>query len=184
MEEWLTNLTDSDDDDLKIDSACPLPTFSLTTTVPACATDMTTLQADELQIENDANDQALRAALCQTIATLLIGVWTDTFHGKRETFIGTSGPTFELTDQLQPMDIFYKMIDVDFIDNLCKETNRYAEKKIAYSVSKTKSRKSLGSTVGLRRIETRWVLFWPYSYYKDFTHNLRNSRTFDSTDSG
>ncbi|XP_052746053.1 piggyBac transposable element-derived protein 4-like [Bicyclus anynana] len=55
-----------------------------------------------------------------------------TFTARRETFVGTPGPTFDVTDDMTPQDIFHKMFDVDFVDLLVNETNRYAQQKIDY----------------------------------------------------
>lgn len=35
-----------------------------------------------------------------------------------------------MTDQTRIVDIFYKMIDIDFVDRICTDTNRYADQKI------------------------------------------------------
>jgi hypothetical protein len=142
VEDWLTNFSDADDDDddmtFNIDGF-PLPTIS---SEPASATDLTNLtalQSEVLRVEDDANDLALRRIVPSD--TSYIFDWSmdrNKFYGNRETFTGTSGPTFELTNQTRMIDVFDKMIDIDFIDRLCKETNRYAEQKIALLLEQNK----------------------------------------------
>lgn len=49
------------------------------------------------------------------------------FTGRKETFTGQSGPTFELTDDTKPIDIFCKFFDDEIWDLLTRQTNKYAK---------------------------------------------------------
>ena len=101
-------------------------------TEPACDADMTKLDTEVLQTEDELNDRVLREMLPNTNDYYSFDWKRDRtiFTGRRETFTGFSGPTFDIKDKT-PVDIFYKMFDTNFIDRLCTETNRYAEQKIA-----------------------------------------------------
>lgn len=137
IDNWL--LADDSDEDLDIEidnDACALPVVRNAANEPACDNDMTELQTLVLRTEDDANDRALRD-LIQNEDYYKFD-WTrdrQIFTGRREVFTGTSGPTFDVTD-MTPVDLFHKMFDNDFIDGLCRETNRYAEQKIAILASK------------------------------------------------
>lgn len=135
IDEWLTEPWNSDDDLEIDDDNCPLSTLqerNAAASEPACDSDLTQFQAEVLQREDDANDQALRSIVPDDCYTFAWSKDRRTFLGRRETFTGTSGPTFDVTDQTRSIDIFDKTFDVDFIDLLCTETNRNAEQKIAF----------------------------------------------------
>ncbi|KAJ8706594.1 hypothetical protein PYW07_012672 [Mythimna separata] len=101
------------------------------TTEPACDADMTELATEVLRTEDEMNDQVLRDIVpSNDYYTFDWKKDRANFTGRRETFTGLSGPTFDVTDKT-PVNIFYKMFDTHFIDRLCTETNRYAEQKIA-----------------------------------------------------
>ncbi|KAL0883115.1 hypothetical protein ABMA27_016574 [Loxostege sticticalis] len=118
-------------DDLNVDNFA-LPSTGLTAmTEPACDSDMTPFQAEVLKHEDNVNDHVLCAIVPDYWYTFIWSKDRNNFHGQRENFTGTAGPTFDVTDQTRAIDIFDKMFDVDFIDRLCTETNRYAEQKIA-----------------------------------------------------
>lgn len=53
------------------------------------------------------------------------------FHGIRETFTGTPGPTFDPDEMGKPVDAFLKIFDSDFVELIARETNRYADQCIA-----------------------------------------------------
>ncbi|RVE46171.1 hypothetical protein evm_009175 [Chilo suppressalis] len=92
--------------------------------------DLTPYQLRILQTEDRANDEVLHHLVPDDCFSFN---WTrdkSTFTAKRETFTGTPGPTTEMTDTTTPTDIFHMMFDVDFIDMLCTETNRYAQQKL------------------------------------------------------
>ncbi|CAG4989536.1 unnamed protein product [Colias eurytheme] len=93
-------------------------------------TDLTLPQEQILQAEDIANDQALQDLLPEDCLRFDWDKDRSTFKGQREQFTGTPGPTFEVTKNSTPIDIFHKMFDVEFIDLLCEETNRYARQKI------------------------------------------------------
>ncbi|XP_046965005.1 piggyBac transposable element-derived protein 4-like [Vanessa cardui] len=138
MDEWLRLLDfyDSDNDDnLNIDDLdsdiLPIRLERNTAAEPACVNDLTAFQTKVLQAEDDANDRAVRDIMPDDSYTFNWSKDRQTFHGQREIFTGTSGPTFDVNVQTRPTDIFDKMFDVDFIDVICTETNRYAEQKIA-----------------------------------------------------
>lgn len=130
-------LEDDSDEDLDIDieqDACA--TVRNAASEPASFNDMTELQIQILRTEDETNDRALRE-LIQDEDFYQFDWSKDklVLTGRRETFTGTSGPTFDLTD-LTPVDLFDKMFDSNFIDRLCVETNRYAEQKIVILQSK------------------------------------------------
>lgn len=98
--------------------------------------DLTPHQLQILQAEDRANDRAIQDLLPNDCFTF---DWTkdkSTFKAKRETFTGIPGPTFDVTDTT-PIDMFEKMFDVEFIDSLCDETNRYARQKLDSIKNKT-----------------------------------------------
>lgn len=119
---------------MEIDSAddvFPLSIARNAATEPACDTDMTQLATRVLQTEDELDDRVLRDIVPNDDYYNFDWKKDRTnFTGRRESFTGTSGPTFDVTDKT-PVDIFYKMFDTDFIDRICTETNRYAEQKIA-----------------------------------------------------
>lgn len=98
---------------------------------PASDADLTAFQVSVMAIEDKINDVAVRSIV--TADSNYIFNWDEKrlFTGQRETFTGTPGPTFVVTNETRPIEVFYRMIDSDFLDFLCTETNRYAEKKIA-----------------------------------------------------
>lgn len=129
----LTDLSDNEDD-LDIDvNECLIPTVQDRNAAaePACDSDLSQFQAAVLRREDDVNDRALRDITTDDCYTFAWSKDRATFLGRREKFTGTSGPTFEVTDQMKPIDVFDKTFDIDFIDHLCVETNRNAEQKIA-----------------------------------------------------
>uniref|UniRef100_A0A2H1W5I3 SFRICE_023918 n=1 Tax=Spodoptera frugiperda TaxID=7108 RepID=A0A2H1W5I3_SPOFR len=128
---WLTYQTD-DDIDIDVDEGL-IPTVQErhAAAEPACDSDLTQFQAEVLRREDDANDRALRYITTDDCYTFAWSKDRTTFLGRRETFTGTSRPTFEVTDQTRAIDVFDKIFDADFIDHLCVETNRNAEQKIA-----------------------------------------------------
>ncbi|KAL4720302.1 hypothetical protein ACJJTC_001832, partial [Scirpophaga incertulas] len=132
----LADMCDSDNDELDIDDdPCLLPLVSDHSAMaqPACSSDLTLFQAEVLQAEDEANDQALREIIPDD-GDIYTFNWTNnrqTFVGRRESFTKTSGPTFLVTERTRPVDVFDKMFDEEFIDRLCTETNRYAIQKLA-----------------------------------------------------
>ncbi|CAH2062572.1 unnamed protein product, partial [Iphiclides podalirius] len=133
VENWLADVCKSGDElevDVDNDNSA-IPFFDFTTDEPACNSDLTELQEEVLQREDVANDAALRDIAPDDCYTFAWSKDRETFQGRRETFTGTSGPTFNLTDQTEPTDIFDRTFDMDFIDLLCTETNRNAEQKIS-----------------------------------------------------
>ena len=135
MNEWLqlTDLSDNDDDlDIDVDK-CFIPTVQELNAAsePSCDSDLTQFQAEVLRKEDYVNDRTLRDIMTDNCYTFAWSKDRTTFLGRRETFTGTSGPTFEVTDQTRGVDVFDKTFDTDFIDHLCVETNRNAEQKIA-----------------------------------------------------
>ncbi|XP_022126462.2 piggyBac transposable element-derived protein 4 isoform X2 [Pieris rapae] len=130
IEEWMTD--DLSDCDIEIeDEICPLILPSRNAlTEPAILNDLTPYEAGILETEDQQNDLVLRDFVPSDCFDFN---WTrdrQIFTGQRETFTGTGGPTFRISDTTRIIDIFYKMIDNDFIDKLCTETNRYANQKI------------------------------------------------------
>ncbi|XP_022834273.1 uncharacterized protein LOC111362017 isoform X1 [Spodoptera litura] len=133
MNEWL-RLTDEicDSGDDNDDSFFPTTQNERNAlTEPACDSDLTLFQAKVLQREEELNDRAIRDIVPDDCYTFVWSKDRADFHGKREKFTGVSGPTFDVTKQTRPIDMFDKMFDVTFIDQLCTETNRYAEQTIA-----------------------------------------------------
>ncbi|XP_045502130.1 piggyBac transposable element-derived protein 4-like [Colias croceus] len=121
--------SDSDADmDVNIEESGELPTDIQIEIVTD--TDLTLPQEQFLQAEDIANDQALQHLLPEDCLRFDWDKDRSTFKGQREQFTGTPGPTFEVTKNSTPIDIFHKMFDVEFIDLLCEETNRYARQKI------------------------------------------------------
>lgn len=119
INDWLMA---DDDSDLDLDGELEADARPLTQrnagTEPACPTDMTELQTQVLQAEGDINDQLLRDLM--TDEDYYRFDWKrdrTVFKGHRETFTGSSGPTFDVTND-SIVDVFYKMIDSDFIDRL------------------------------------------------------------------
>lgn len=135
IDEWLrlTETCESDDDLHTANNDCLLSTIQERNAAaePACDNDLTAFQAEVLQREDDANDRAIRDIVPDDFYTFTWSKDRRSFFGRRETFTSISGPTFALTDQTQPIDIFDKMFTIDFIDHICIETNRNAEQKIA-----------------------------------------------------
>ncbi|CAH2040235.1 unnamed protein product, partial [Iphiclides podalirius] len=68
---------------------------------PACPADLTLLQAEVLQAEDDDSDRALRDIMAADSGCYNFEWSKDrrTFWGGREAFTGTSGPTFNVTNQ-------------------------------------------------------------------------------------
>ncbi|KAJ8721075.1 hypothetical protein PYW08_006540 [Mythimna loreyi] len=54
----------------------------------------------------------------------------NTFQGKREKFRGVAGPTFPVTENTTPLDVFLKFFDDELLDLIIKQTNRYATRQI------------------------------------------------------
>lgn len=54
----------------------------------------------------------------------------NTFQGKREPFTEVAGPTFPVTDNMTPLDIFLKFFDDDLFDLIIRQTNKNATRKI------------------------------------------------------
>lgn len=129
MEDWLTDMCNSDDeDDLNIDDdACLLQNFQErnAASVPACVSNLIPFQAEVLQMKDFA-DWALRDFVPDDCYTFNCNKDIP-FLGRRATFTGTLGPTFEAIG----IDLFNKLFDIDFIDRFCIETNRTAEQNIA-----------------------------------------------------
>ncbi|KAF9797296.1 hypothetical protein SFRURICE_006278 [Spodoptera frugiperda] len=115
---WLTYQTD-DDIDIDVDEGL-IPTVQErhAAAEPACDSDLTQFQAEVLRREDDANDRALRYITTDDCYTFAWSKDRTTFLGRRETFTGTSRPTFEVTDQTRAIDVFDKIFDADFIDHL------------------------------------------------------------------
>lgn len=95
-------------------------------------TDDNDLVADQdiLQVVEKTEDRFVRVA---TTNTSLDFPWTSnrqTFTGHRETFTRSSGPTFPVTDDMTPLNIFFKMFDEEFLNILVTETNRYADQTL------------------------------------------------------
>ncbi|XP_045487014.1 piggyBac transposable element-derived protein 4-like isoform X1 [Pieris rapae] len=129
IDEWITDdLSDCDIE--KDDEICPILPSRNASTEPAIITDLTPYEARILETEDQQNDLGLRDLVPSDCFDFN---WTrdrQIFTGQRETFTGTGGPTFTISDTTRVVDIFYKMIDSEFIDKLCTETNRYADQKI------------------------------------------------------
>lgn len=74
IDEWLTEAWNSDDDLEIDDDNCPLPSVqerNAAATEPAYDSDLTQFEAEVLQREDDANDQAIRSIVpddCYTFA--------------------------------------------------------------------------------------------------------------------
>lgn len=110
--------TDSNDDRFPDPTSIPLqqaPTLYVN--------DMTEQQERIIDMEDRQNDDALRQLLPTDHYRFDWNRDKTTFIGKRETFTGTPGPTFEITNDTRPTDIFERMIDVRFVDMLVAETN-------------------------------------------------------------
>lgn len=109
-------------------SILPVTTPRNAAAEPATDSDLTAFEARVMAVEDANNDAAVR--MIATTDSYDFN-WTrdvTNFTGQRETFLGpTPGPTFTFTTGL---DVFRAMIDDDFIDKLCTETNRYARDKI------------------------------------------------------
>lgn len=112
------------------DDACLLPTVQERDAAnePACDSDLTAFQAEVLQVEDYANDRALRNFVPDDYYTFSWGKDRKTFP-QRETFTGISGPTFDVTDQTRAIDMFDKMFDVDFIDRFALKLIRMQSKR-------------------------------------------------------
>ncbi|CAK1591668.1 unnamed protein product [Parnassius mnemosyne] len=124
------NLSDCDMDTENEDYFFPVMTSRNATAEPATDTDMTLYEARVLETEDRRNDLAIRAIAPHDYYNFEWKRDKQTFIGRRENFTGTPGATFSITDQTSVVEIFYKMIDTDFIDRICTETNRYADQKI------------------------------------------------------
>ncbi|XP_026731069.1 piggyBac transposable element-derived protein 4-like [Trichoplusia ni] len=132
--DWIKLTDDLSDCDMDLDDeVCPYPQTAvprIALTEPAIHTDLTYQDIIVLEAEDQLNDLAMREFVPQDCYDF---TWTkdrNIFNGKRETFTGTPGPTVTVTDLTRITDIFYKMIDNDFVDTICIETNRYADRKI------------------------------------------------------
>ncbi|XP_049870488.1 piggyBac transposable element-derived protein 4-like isoform X1 [Pectinophora gossypiella] len=137
---WMTDFFDSEDEDLldidsnDVDLGISLSTQSNTRTATDCAADddgLTTEQISLLHAQEEADDICVRD-LAPTNDFFEFN-WTcdrQTFTGKREVFTGSPGPTFTVTNDMTPTDIFYKMFDTDFVDMLIRQTNLYGEQKL------------------------------------------------------
>ncbi|CAH2088670.1 unnamed protein product [Euphydryas editha] len=132
--DWLNSDSDLDNYNEPDDEVYPTATTrQMETTTDD---DFTPHQLQIIQAEDRANDRAIQDLLPNDCFTF---DWTkdkSTFKAKRETFTGIPGPTFDVTDTT-PIDIFEKMFDVEFIDSLCDETNRYARQKLDSIKDKT-----------------------------------------------
>lgn len=132
--DWLDSDSDLDNYNEPDDEVYPTATTrQMETTTDD---DLTPHQLQILQAEDRANDRAIQDLLPNDCFTF---DWTkdkSTFKAKRETFTGIPGPTFDVTDTT-PIDMFEKMFDVEFIDSLCDETNRYARQKLDSIKNKT-----------------------------------------------
>ncbi|XP_050680468.1 piggyBac transposable element-derived protein 4-like isoform X2 [Leptidea sinapis] len=130
----LSNFSD-ENDDLSSDCLLQDPTFMTNgrnaLTEPGCVSDLSAFQAEVLRTEDEASDRALRDIVPEDCYSFNWNKDRNSFKGQREVFTETHGPTFQITNQTRPIDIFYKMFDDDFLDLLCIETNRYAVQKIA-----------------------------------------------------
>lgn len=115
------------------DKVCPYAQTIIprnASTEPAIHSDLNYRETIVLEADDRQNDHAMREFVPQDCYDF---TWTkdrNIFTGQRETFTGTPGPIMTVTDQSHITDIFYKMIDNDFVDKLCIETNRYADQKI------------------------------------------------------
>uniref|UniRef100_A0A2A4J9R0 PiggyBac transposable element-derived protein domain-containing protein n=1 Tax=Heliothis virescens TaxID=7102 RepID=A0A2A4J9R0_HELVI len=133
IDEWIKLTDELSDCDMDIEdeeSFFPQTTSRNASTEPSVLADLTPRETQVLDIEDRQNDLAIREFVSSDCYDFK---WTrdrQMFTGRRENFTGTPGPTFEITDQTRIVDIFYKMIDIDFIDRICTETNRYADQKI------------------------------------------------------
>lgn len=129
---WLLYNNDSDvdinDDDDPVLLAMMEPNVLME---PATDSDMTVLENHILKTEDKLNDLVLKDIIPNDWYDFDWKTERDIFTETPETFSGTSGPTFSVTDRMPIVNVFYKMIDNDFIDRLCAETNRFAKQKIA-----------------------------------------------------
>ncbi|XP_072943347.1 uncharacterized protein [Epargyreus clarus] len=139
VENWLQDEDSDDDLDVNFDdNDIYIPFIRSAATEPACDADMTELETQVLRTEDELNDRILRDLV--TDQDHYNFDWKKdrkNFTGRREIFTGISGPTFDRTNKT-PVDIFYKMFDIHFIDRLCTETNPYAEQKIARLTAENK----------------------------------------------
>ncbi|RVE46463.1 hypothetical protein evm_008873 [Chilo suppressalis] len=129
---------DSDDEDLNdIDDlvdGIPFITAAPRTVREQIADDagLTLTETEILRLEEDTSDRHVRELVSSN--DYFEFNWSEdrvTFTGEREVFTGVPGPTFPITDETRPVDIFYKMFDSDFIDMMVTETNRYVEQRIS-----------------------------------------------------
>ncbi|CAH2065056.1 unnamed protein product, partial [Iphiclides podalirius] len=95
---------------------------------PASMADYTAFEGDILESEDAINDSALRSIAPENAFDFPWRKEESAFQGRRETFTGTPGPTFDVTDSI--LDVFYKMFDVEFVDMLCAETNSHASQRM------------------------------------------------------
>ncbi|XP_045508881.1 uncharacterized protein LOC123704546 [Colias croceus] len=103
--------------------------------------DLTPQQEAFLLAEDSANDRACQNYLPDDCFQFNWNKDVTTFKGRREEFSGSPGPTFDVTD-MTPIDVFGRMFDVDFIDLLCEETNRYACQRISRGTHSASSRQN------------------------------------------
>lgn len=129
----MSDSEDDDDVDVQTDEACPLPIFVPrdATSEPAYVDDLTYNQAQVISLEDQNNDAAIRLIVEES--SNYIFDWKkerSNFTGRRENFTEAHGPTTPVTDETTVLDVFRRMFDSEFIDLLCRETNKYADQKI------------------------------------------------------
>lgn len=133
---WLHDIlkdNDSDiDEDIDYDDCISQPTVASRNIENELDVHALNVEQEEiLRVEKEVDDNFLREAA--DTETDFDFAWTSnrtTFTGKRERYTGSPGPTFPVTEDMTPVDIFNHMFDDDFFEILVTETNRYADQTV------------------------------------------------------
>ena len=124
--EWMKltdDLSDCDMDTEDEDCCLPVMTARNDTAEPALDHSMTLYETQVLQTEDRQNDEAIRKIARDDSYHFEWKKDRQTFKGQRESFTRTARPTITLTDQTTVVNFFYKIIDTDFFNRICTETN-------------------------------------------------------------
>lgn len=135
LQNWLDSV-ESDEDEVDMVDEANIPSDGLTDILPHQMTnaynfdEITTDLQTWLTNDDKESDQLLTKLLP---ADHLSFDWVqdhNSFRAKRELFTGNAGPTFQVTENMTPLDIFVKFFDDELVDLLIRKTNKNATRQI------------------------------------------------------
>ena len=130
---WLEDEQSDEDDDQETLGRAMQESFL----VPAhIIEDLDQVVQDFVANEDDASDRLVTNLLTTDHITFDWSSDREAFKGTREPFTGQSGPTFDVTNETKPIDLFLKFFDEDLFHLLVTETNKYAARLIDSKLTK------------------------------------------------